>query len=184
MNQYISTPSPAPTLKLSPEEVRRKYAPKPDKEWTPEREAAFFASLSRLVPPVQSKEREVLVREYARATLGALRMSRGYVDALGAVLGAFADADRHGQEVRLSQRMAQYGTPQTVRTIQSQMAGAGLLTKDVRSQGGGFVGAVFTYKTPKPRWPRRKDLEVAIERWSRPYPPEALADIGIDDVPF
>lgn len=164
--------------------MRRKYAPIPDKEWTAEREAAFFASLPKSIPPVQSKEREALVRQYAGETLGALRMSRGYVDALGAVLGTFAEADRHGQEVRLSQRMAQYGSPQTLRTIQSQMAGAGLLTKDVRSQGGGFVGTVFTYKTPKPRWLRRRDLEAAIERWSRAYPTEALADLGIDEVPF
>lgn len=184
MTQHAPRNSRPPTLRLPPDEVRRKYAPTPDKDWTPEREAAFFAALAKLGPPAQPAGRQPFVREYASGTLGAQRVSCSYLDALGAVLGAFAEADRYGLEVRLSQRMAQYGTPQTLRTIQAQMERAGVVTKDVRSQGHGFVGTVYVYTPPESPWPSPDDLEAARERRAAPYPSESLVDLGIDDAPY
>lgn len=176
--------SPPPTLRLSREEVQRIYAPPVDSKWTPEREAAFFASLPKLRAPAQSKERELLVREYAKDTLGAQRVSHGYLEALGTVLGAFAEADRAAVEVRLSQRMTKYGTPQTLRTIQTQMETAGVLTREVRSQGFGFVGQVYVYKPFRSPWLCTEDLEEMRERRAAPYPNESLTGLGIEDVPF
>lgn len=184
MTQHTLPKSSVSNLRLSPDEVRRKYAPIPDVDWTPEREAAFFAALAKRGLPTQPVKRLRLVSEYATETLGAQRMSCSYLDALCAVLGAFAEADRCGLEVRLSQRMAQYGTPQTLRTIQAQMEKAGVLTKEVRSQGHGFVGTVYVYAPPKSPWPPPEDLEAARERRAVPYPIESLVDIGIDDAPY
>ncbi|MBK1684850.1 hypothetical protein CKO18_14925 [Rhodoferax fermentans] len=180
------TPS-APAVRLSREEVAAKYGPKVDQNWTPEIEEAFFQSLPTTPPPVRmSPAKRHLLREFACATLGAKRVSEKYLDTLGSVLHSFAVADRAGGEVVLSQRSAQHGEPQTIRTIQGQMVDAGLLVKEVRSQGHGFVGSVFVYSPRRHSKATWDDLNAAcraaeqdgVSLWPLP------ANIRPGDVPY
>lgn len=177
-----------PLRRLSREEVQRKYAPRTDKDWTAEREAAFFAALPLRTASTRAQRRASawLVQEYAREVLGACRVSAGYTSTLSAVLGAFAMADEAGNEVRISQRMAQYGTPQTLRTIQTQMERAGVLARVVREQGAHFVGEVYVYSPPPTVW-STGGLEAAYracERGPAAYSDLALAHSCTDAVPF
>ena len=79
-----------PVKQLSLEGVQAKYSPTPDPRWTLEIEAAFFARL-----PARSRrqlieldiEKVMLLREFAKETLKAQRMSAGYISALAAILG-------------------------------------------------------------------------------------------------
>ena len=73
-------------------------------------------------------------------------MSEGYISTLGAVLEKMVVADRSKTECLIPQRNEQLGTPDTIRTIQAQMLAAGLLVKETRSQGHGFIGEVFVYR--------------------------------------
>lgn len=182
--------SSAPALRLSREEVAAKYGPQVDPNWTPEMEAAFFQSLPTTPPPVRmSPTKRGLLREFAGATLGAKRVSEKYIDTLGSVLHSFAVADRAGGEVVLSQRSAHHGEPQTLRTIQAQMHCAGLLIKQVRSQGQGFVGPVFVYsplsppRTRKATWEDLDALCRATEQ-DQGNPWQLPANLRPEDVPY
>lgn len=181
----VTTGAPAPKQhKLTREEVAIKYAPKPDPNWTPEREAAFFRSL-----PKGSASRAGgscplwLINDFAREVLGAKRISAGHTATLKALLHVFAEADSWGTEVRISQRMEQYGSPQSIRTIQAQMHKAGLLRKVKREQGSGFVGTVYVYAPKSATW---ADYEEALRMrdGEADYPDQALLATGITEVPF
>ena len=129
--------------------MQARYAPIPDPNWTPEVEAGFFARLPKAtyrqaVKPTE--EKEMLIREFATDIFEAKRMSVNYISTLGAVLGQFVDADMEDTECLIARRSAKLGTEKTLRTIQAQMLAAGLLVKEVRSQGKGFVGEVFVYR--------------------------------------
>ena len=178
-------------LKLSREEVQARYAPIPDPNWTPEVEAEFFARLPdpsyrQAVKP--NEEKEMLIREFATETLGAKRMSEGYISTLAAVLGQFADADTEDTECLISRRNEDLGTEKTLRTIQAQMLAAGLLVKETRSQGKGFVGDVFVY-SPRDGYRYRMATSAYLERSYRategeaPCPP-VPANISPEDVPY
>lgn len=152
--------------RLTREQVLAKYGPVPDSLWTPEREAAFFARLSRasyLYRATQNEVRQMLVRAYGEDTLRAKRMGSSYLDTLGAILGVFAEADSLGYECKVAQRDAEIGTADIIRNIQAQMHSVGLLVKEVRAQGQGFVGEVFVYE-PKPGHQFVGDVSVYIRR--------------------
>ena len=89
-------------------------------------------------------------------------MGAAYVSTLGAILGLFADADTYGGECLVPQRNAHLGPPHIIRNIQDQLHVAGLMVKEVRQQGHGFVGEVFVY-APVARhrfkWATVEDLE-------------------------
>jgi hypothetical protein len=186
-----SQQSSKPPHRLTREQVVARYAPCRDPNWTPEREAAFFESLPT-GKAARTVRRDVpwQVKDYAEKVLGAVRVSASYASTLCAILIAFAAADAHGTELRLTQRMEQYGPPQTMRTIQAQLLQAGLLVKVVREQGGGFVGPVHVYApTPPVRfspatWADWEAMCRACERGPTSYPDEALALSGIESVPF
>ena len=77
------------SVRLSREAVQAKYSPIPDPLWTPEVEAEFFARLPKAsyrqaVKP--DKEKEMLIREFAKNFLKAKRMSTDYISTLAAVL--------------------------------------------------------------------------------------------------
>ena len=161
--------------KLSRAEVIAKYSPTPDPLWTPEIEAEFFLNL-----PMQTHreilglayEKEMLLREFAKGTLQAKRMSAGYVSTLGAILGKFADADTDGGECLISQRTEQLGSGREIRTIQAQLFNAGILVTKTRSQGKGFFGSVFVY-SPKPRYQYRKATTASLEESYRKHEGES-----------
>lgn len=146
------------SLRLSRKEVQAKYGPIPDPLWTPEVEAKFFAGLPKASHRHSASlddEREMLIRDFGTLTLKAKRMSADYVATLGAILGEFADADTLGNECLIPQRDEALGTARAIRTIQSQLLRSGHLVKETRSQGHGFVGAVFVY-APIPSYRHRK----------------------------
>ena len=180
-------------LRLSRDEVLLKYGPQPDPLWTAEKEAAFFLKLDTASHHKHEKvtgERYHLVKEFARDTLHAKRISDKYISSLGSILGSFATADKDGAECLVPQRAEQHGEPKTIRTIQTQMFNAGLLVKQVRTQGSGFIGNVFVYS---PRAPFRHltgnaaSLEADYRSFEgeHPYSDEQLpVNLTPEDVPF
>jgi len=182
----------APAVKrLSREEVQAKYSPTPDPLWTAEIEAAFFAEL-----PARSRrdlieldtEKEMLLREFAKETLKAQRMSAAYISTLSNILGKFAGADEDGAEFLVSQRAEELGTSMTVRTIQGQLFNAGVLINQTRAQGKGFVGGVFVY-SPKPPYRHRKATPAYLEKSYREHegewPSHSLpVNLLPEDVPY
>jgi hypothetical protein len=179
------------TDQLSREEVQAKYSPTPDQRWTPEIEAEFFARLparSRRDLTQPDSEKVMLLREFAKETLKAKRMSAGYISTLGAILGKFADADEDGGECLIARRSEQLGTDREVRTIQGQLFNAGVLINETRSQGRGFVGAVFVY-SPNPPYRYRKATAAYLEKSYREHegewPCHALpVNLQPEDVPY
>jgi hypothetical protein len=176
---------------LSLEEVQAKYSPIPDPRWTPEIEAEFFSRLparSRcdLIQP--DSEKVMLLREFAKETLKAKRMSAGYISTLGAILGKFADADEDGGECLIARRSEQLGTQDSIRAIQGQLFNAGVLVNEKRAQGKGFVGGVFVY-SPNPPYRYRKATAAYIEKSYREHegewPCHALpVNLQPEDVPY
>lgn len=172
---------------MTRDEVRIKYAPIPFTDWTPEVEAAFFANLPKATRRV-SEEKAMLIREFATDALDAKRMSGNYIETLGAILGNFAEADAGGTECLVSRRDESLGTERTIRTIQGQMQASGHLVKQTRSQGHGFVGAVYVY-APVAQYRNRIGAADFLERahrskeGERPYPalPSNLND---SDIPY
>jgi hypothetical protein len=162
-------------LKLSREEVIAKYSPIPDPTWTPEVEAKFFQAL----PKYKKKYPVEQITAFAVDTLGAKRMGENYIAALGEVLGKMAEADKNECECLIPQRDQKLGTPQTIRTIQAQMLAAGLLVKETRSQGHGFVGEVFVYR-PRAKYRYRKATPEYLESLYRSTEGQAPAQSDLD----
>lgn len=180
------------TGRLTRDQVIAKYAPVRHPQWTPEVEAQFFAGLP--APSYRhtiklNAEKAMLVREFATETLKAKRQSAGYISTLGAVLGEFAKADANGTEYVLTRRGG-HGTEKTVRTIQVQMLDAGMVVRDIRSHGYGFVGAVFVY-SPIPPHRHRIGTEKYLEECHRKHEGQSAghrhpipANLSPADVPF
>jgi hypothetical protein len=179
------------TAKLSREEVQAKYAPTLDPRWTPEIEAEFFSMLPArfrrdLTQP--DSEKVMLLREFAKETLKAQRMSAGYISTLGAILRKLADADEGGGECLIAQRTEQLGTANEIRTIQGQLLNASVLIKETRAQGKGFVGSVFVY-SPNPPYRHRKATAAYLEKSYREHegewPCHSLpVNLQPEDVPY
>lgn len=159
-NETIETLSEVRSIQYQPlclerddKGILRKYAPQTD-ALIPEELVSetflllpkAFRSPSLKMCPVKS----MLIKEFARNTLQAKRISDKYISTLGSILSSFATADKEGAELLVSQRSEQHGKPKTLRTIQTQMFNAGLLDKEIRAQGLGFVGAVFVYSPRSP----------------------------------
>jgi hypothetical protein len=175
------------TPQLSRSEVQTKYGPPGDPRWTPEVEKDFLALLDRRRPHDYCPTKVRLLREYAVDTLGAKRLSIGYLAGLGSVLAKIAVADCYSIEWVFSQRDDRLGPRRTLRTIQTQMEAVGLLVRVARTQGHGFIGDVLVYRSctvPCGEWQfasmeeayRSKEGEAAY-----PFCPE---NITADDVPF
>jgi hypothetical protein len=163
------------TFRLSQEEVRTKYGPTPNALWTPEIDAAFVATLPHKTHPdfiKLSRQKEMLIRQFAKESLKAQRMGVGYVETLGAILGKFAEADNNRGECLISQRTEQLGTANQIRTIQAQLLSAGILVTKTRSQGKGFVGSVFVY-SPKQAYQYRKATAACLEKAYRNHEGES-----------
>lgn len=179
------------TTKLSREQIQAKYSPTPDPLWTPDIEAEFFerlpaASQRHYIKP--DGEKEMLIRDFATASLKAKRMSAGYISTLGNILGKFADADEDGTECLITRRPDQLGSDREVRTIQGQLFNAGVLVNETRSQGKGFVGGVFVY-SPNLPYRYRKATEDYLEKSQREHEGEwschlLPSNLLPEDVPF
>lgn len=177
--------------RLTREEVIAKYWPMPDPLWTPEVEAMFFAGLPAASPRQSvnmDDEKTMLIRDFAKEALKAGRLRDGYVSALGAILGLFADADSIGGECLISQRDDNLGSSKTIRTIQAQMLRSGHLVREIRTQGHGFVGEVLIY-SPLPSHRHRTATAAHLEASYRategvcPYQDQP-SNLSPEDVPF
>lgn len=137
--------------KLTREQVLAKYGPVPNTFRTPEALEAFLkvAGLRSPCGVPLDPVRAMLVHDYGKATLKAQRMGSTYLFALGAILGLFAAADFRGRECTVAQRDGCLGPPNIIRNIQAQMHAAGVLSKETRPQGRGFVGSVHVYAPNK-----------------------------------
>ena len=110
-----------------------------------------------------------LLREFARETLGAQRCSEQYLDALRAVLGNQADAERYGYALEMNQRVT-FASPHVMRQIVSQMRAAGLTFGSVVGLGNGRSQVVQCYwRDPGilTDTTRREVAEDALERMCR-----------------
>lgn len=86
-----------------------------------------------------------LLREMARTTLGAVRCSEQYLDALRVVLGNQAEADRYGYVLELNQRVS-FAPARVMRTIIDQMQAAGVTFGVLVSLGQGRTQVVQCYR--------------------------------------
>jgi hypothetical protein len=176
------------TIRLTRDEVKAKYAPIADPNWTLEIETRFFEDLNERTSDKPSPAKARLLREYATDTLKAQRLSEGYIATLGAVLGKIAAAELTSTECAISQRDDRLGPRRTLRTIQAQMEASGLLVRATRTQGHGFVGEVFVYRTCAVPGHGRQPVG-SLERSYRAQEGEAaywrcLANARAEDVPY
>lgn len=106
---------------------------------------------------------EELLREMARETLGAMRCSQQYLDALRVVLGNQAHAERHGYRLEMNVRVT-FTTERTMRTILEQMAAAGLTFGKQVSLGQGRAQVVHCFHRRPARAPAAEALEALYRR--------------------
>ena len=85
-----------------------------------------------------------LLREFARDTLGAVRCSEQYLDALRIVLGNQAHAEKYGYTLEMNQRVT-FASPRVMRTIINQMQAAGISFGSTVGLGMGRAQAVQCY---------------------------------------
>lgn len=79
---------------------------------------------------------DVLLREFARETLGAVRCSEQYLDALRVILGNQAEAEKYGYVLEMNQRVS-FASPAVMRTIIEQMQAAGISFGSANGYGQG-----------------------------------------------
>lgn len=111
---------------------------------------------------------EDLLRSFAIDTLGAQRLSAGYLPALRGVLGMMANAER-GRFVLDLPINVRHSSPRTMRTILSQLRQAGITRKVKRKNGEGKFAWVSIYVPPVVNpfdWPG-DDTEGAAEEIGR-----------------
>lgn len=128
---------------------------------------------------------EPLLVEFARETLGAQRISSGYLDALRVVLGNQAHAERGGYTLEQNLRV-DFATERVMRTINAQMHAAGITTAVRVAVGSGRVQTVQCF-TPE-RKPRVQSLNAVMrkeenhaERMSKHGPPKAIIPACISE---
>lgn len=124
---------------------------------------------------------EPLLTEFARDTLGAVRIRSGYLDALRVVLGNQAHAERHGYTLEQNRRV-DFATEQVMRTINDQMHAAGIMTAIPVALGSGRVQTVHCFV---PEAAKRVVCLSAAEELNEIYRRhEELADrVWVDDPP-
>lgn len=132
-----------------------------------------------------------LLREFARETLQAARMSEQYLDALRVVLGNQAEAERLGYVLEMNRRVS-FAPERVMRTIIDQMRRAGITFGRLVPLGSGRSQVVQCFASKAHRhesaeaeleWLARRDeaahrpapsLEVKSNPWGVPA----------DDVPY
>ena len=95
----------------------------------------------RLRPHLVASISDDLLREFARETLKAARMSEQYLDALRVVLGNQAEAERMGYVLELNIRVP-FAPERVMRTIIDQMRRAGLTFGERVALGAGRTQVV------------------------------------------
>lgn len=133
---------------------------------------------------------EPLLKEFARDTLGAVRIRDGYLDALRVVLGNQAHAERHGYTLEQNTRV-DFTTEKVMRTINAQMKAAGITQDRTVGLGAGRAQTVQCFVPD--RRPKAADLCTVLRReearaemlWKH-GPPKATipACITAEDIPY
>lgn len=119
------------------------------------------AAGQRLRADLRTDWPEPLLREFARDTLGAVRIRSGYLEALRVVLGNQAHAERHGYTLEQNVRV-DFVSVQVMRTINEQMNTAGITQGRTVALGNGRVQTMQVFV---PVWtPRVEDLCAVMRR--------------------
>lgn len=125
---------------------------------------------------------DALLREFARDTLKAQRISSGYLDALRVVLGNQADAEREGYTLEQNIRV-DFASERTMRTINDQLQTAGITTGIPVGLGSGRGQTVLCFV---PGGKQRRARLSAAEQMNEIYRRhEELAErVWVDDPPY
>ena len=116
-----------------------------------------------------------LLREFARATLGARRCSEQYLDALRVVLGNQADAERVGYALEMNQRVT-FAARKVMRQVVGQMQRAGITFGALVPLGAGRCQVVQCYWRDPGALSDTAPREVAEEAMLRMYRDAEEAD--------
>ena len=119
----------------------------------------------RLCPSWRALIPEGDLRELARETLGALRVSAQYLEALRVVLGNQARAEHRGYVVEMNVRTS-FTTERTMRTILGQLKGAGATFSQVAQLGRGRSQLVQCFGRARPEC-REEDAAEELARIDR-----------------
>jgi hypothetical protein len=128
--------------KFDLDEAMAALPPQPQRTPTPKGAAGY-----RLRAQERADISDDLLREFARDTLGAVRTSAQYLDALRVVLGNQAHAERNGYTLEMNVRTT-FATPRVMRSIIDQMQAADITTSRRVSLGGGHTQVVQVYEPP------------------------------------
>lgn len=144
----------------------------------------------RLRADLRASWPEPLLKEFARETLGAVRIRSGYLDALRVVLGNQAHAERHGYTLEQNIRV-DFATERVMRTINEQMHAAGITQDRTVGLGVGRVQSVRCFvpgrrsRTEDLCTVMRREEEATEARWTQGPPMATVpACITADDVPY
>lgn len=156
---------------------------------TPQTRDSQGSAGRRLRADLRSAIHDDLLREFARDTLKAQRMSARYLDTLRVVLGNQACSERRGQALEMNIR-GEVGTERTMRTIIDQMKDAGITQGKQVHLGQGRVQVVqFFIPARSPRTTLSDCLRAEEDRLERGRRcaalPSSVPDvIASVDVPF
>lgn len=138
----------------------------------------------RLRASLAAKVSDEMLREIARDTLGAVRCSQKYLDALRIVLGNQAHAEEFGYLLEMNTR-TDFATEKVMRTILGQMEQAGITFKKLVVLGHGRSQAIHCFR----RCAARRDPEDVLNALLRRTEGECSVDdspttIQAEDVPY
>lgn len=129
----------------------------------------------RLRASLAAKVPDETLREIARDTLGAVRCSQKYLDALRIVLGNQAHAEEFGYLLEMNTR-TDFATEKVMRTILGQMEQAGITFKKLVVLGQGRSQAVHCYRGSAARRDPTDVLNALLRR--------AEGECCVDDSPI
>ena len=134
-----------------------------------------------------------LLREFAQDTLGAVRISAQYLEALRVVLGNQAHAERNGYTLEMNVRTT-FAPDWVMRNIINQMRAARITTSRRVSLGGDRTQVVQVYEPPTVTYGgAQEELEAMLRAEERTtdrqlrdkvWDPKDFPDIPAEDVPY
>lgn len=124
------------------------------------------------------------LRDVAKQTLGALRCSQGYLDALRIVLGNQAHAELHGYLLEMNTRTT-FASDKVMRTILRQMEEAGITFRKQVGLGHGRVQVMHCYRRRTPAMDPAAALETMYRQSEGECTtPSAASPVPADEVPY
>lgn len=124
------------------------------------------------------------LRDVAKQTLGALRCSQGYLNALRIVLGNQAHSELHGYLLEMNTRTT-FASDKVMRTILRQMEEAGITFRKQVSLGHGRVQVMHCYRRRTPAMDPAATLDAMYRQSERECrAPSAPRPFAADELPY